>query len=135
MGRKVIRPQPRAEPRAYVGKRRDHSNVWKPSELPEHYNTIVGVELPLSTCTKYAYAAVGTRMNPDHHQQPVDVPHMPCACLSATKTAFVCASPFIDLFQIGRRVCLAVYFPFCTFAPLQGPTRCVLHNMVGPDAC
>ncbi|CAM9341717.1 unnamed protein product [Ectocarpus sp. 13 AM-2016] len=34
MGRKVIRPQPRAEPRASVGKRRDHSNVWKPNRNP-----------------------------------------------------------------------------------------------------
>ncbi|CAN0424039.1 unnamed protein product [Pylaiella littoralis] len=34
MGRKVIQQKPRADPRAYVGKKRDRSNMWKPSRNP-----------------------------------------------------------------------------------------------------
>eukprot|EP00903_Cladosiphon_okamuranus_P021065 g19351.t1 len=34
MGRRVIKQPPRADPRAYAGKKRDRSNVWKPSRNP-----------------------------------------------------------------------------------------------------
>lgn len=44
MGRRVIRHPPRADPRAYVGKKRDRSNVWKPCELFHHYR-------PTAVCT------------------------------------------------------------------------------------
>eukprot|EP00752_Nemacystus_decipiens_P002208 g2099.t1 len=34
MGRRLIKQSPRADPRVYVGKKRDRSNVWKPSRDP-----------------------------------------------------------------------------------------------------
>ncbi|CAM9771665.1 unnamed protein product [Scytosiphon promiscuus] len=34
MGRKVIRQHPRSDPKAYIGKKRDRANSWKPSRNP-----------------------------------------------------------------------------------------------------